>query len=133
MIDCASPFACLTKSVINSSTIRPASIQVVDTVVRIRTLTKAIVNGQELVVDGPGKNKCNKKTFYIVDNHHPIVTYGIYKPQDTSILLPILLMFLAAQSPLEPNGNWAAHLFIDFVMEKKYCQCSILVTSSGKD
>ena len=59
-----------------------------------------------------------KKTFYIVDSHHPIVTCGIYKPQDTSILLPILLMFLAAQSPQKPNGNWAAPLSIEFVMEK---------------
>ena len=64
MIDCASPFACLTKSVINSSTIRQASIQVVDPVVRIRTLTKAIVNGQELVVDGPGKASATTKKLF---------------------------------------------------------------------
>ena len=65
MIDCASPFACLTKSVINSSTIRQASIQVVDPVVRIRTLTKAvIVNSKELVVDGPGEASATKNLFH---------------------------------------------------------------------
>ena len=63
MIDCAPPFACSTKSVINSSTIRQASIQVVATFVRIRTFTKAFVNGQELVVDGPGEASATKKLF----------------------------------------------------------------------
>ena len=65
MVDCAPPFTCLTKSVINSSTIRQASIQVVDTVVRIRTLTKAvIVNSQEVVVDGPGEASATKNFFH---------------------------------------------------------------------
>jgi hypothetical protein len=68
---------------------------------RIRALTKAIVNGQELVVDGPGKASATK-TFPIVDSDHPTVTCGIYKPQDTSILLPILIMSPAAQSPDGP-------------------------------
>lgn len=83
---------------------------------RIRALTKAIVNGQELVVDGPGEASATKY-FFIVDSDHPTVTCGIYRPQHASILLPILLMSPAAQSPDDPMARWRKQERFNFSIE----------------
>jgi len=80
---------------------------------------RALINGEVIVVDGPGSSSAEKTFAFRVDGAAPTVICGFDKPQDINHVLDATFVPDGTTIPPFPAGSRTDPLHIDYVNEQK--------------